>query len=74
MSKSSSSQVITCKAAICWGIGEPLKVEEIQVEPPKSFEIRVKMLLASLCHTDILCTKGFPAPLFPRVLGHEGVG
>ncbi|CAK7345732.1 unnamed protein product [Dovyalis caffra] len=93
MSKSSSSQVITCKAAICWGIGEPLKVEEIQVEPPKSFEIRVKMLLASLCHTDILFAKGFPTvsttscltsyelcftilkePLFPRVLGHEGVG
>ncbi|CAK7345737.1 unnamed protein product [Dovyalis caffra] len=74
MAKSSSSQVITCKAAICWGIGEPLKVEEIQVEPPKSYEIRVKMLLASLCHTDILCTRGFPAPLFPRVLGHEGVG
>ncbi|CAK7345735.1 unnamed protein product [Dovyalis caffra] len=74
MAKSSSSQVITCKAAICWGMGESVKVEEIQVEPPKSYEIRVKMILASLCHTDILCTKGFPTSLFPRVLGHEGVG
>ncbi|XP_062147406.1 8-hydroxygeraniol oxidoreductase-like [Alnus glutinosa] len=73
MSKS-VSQVITCKAAVCWGVEEPVKVEEIQVEPPKSSEVRVKILYASLCHTDILCIKGFPIPLFPRVLGHEGVG
>ncbi|KAI9081523.1 hypothetical protein K1719_036544 [Acacia pycnantha] len=37
---SSSSQVITCKGAICWGIGEGLKVEEIQVDPPKASEVR----------------------------------
>ncbi|KAK9272938.1 hypothetical protein L1049_003317 [Liquidambar formosana] len=73
MSKS-SSQVITCKAAVCWGWGGPVKVEEIQVEPPKSSEVRVKMLYASVCHTDILCTEGHPIPVFPRVLGHEGVG
>ncbi|XP_022719890.1 alcohol dehydrogenase-like 1 [Durio zibethinus] len=70
----SSSQVITCKAIVCWGKEEPLKVEEIQVEPPKSSEVRVKILCASLCHTDILSTRGFPMPLFPRVMGHEGVG
>jgi Zn-dependent alcohol dehydrogenase len=45
-------------AAVCWGVGEPLKVEEIQVEPPKFSEIRVKMLCASLCHTDTLHAKG----------------
>ncbi|XAR49566.1 Alcohol dehydrogenase [Bertholletia excelsa] len=34
------------------------------------------MLYASLCHTDILCAKGILGviPVFPRVLGHEGVG
>ncbi|KAM5552275.1 CYP enzymes assisting alcohol dehydrogenase-like [Rosa sericea] len=77
MSKTSSncaSQVITCKAAVCWGVGEECKVEEIQVEPPHKFEVRVKMLFASLCHTDIVFSKGHPIPLFPRVLGHEGVG
>ncbi|KAJ7982632.1 Alcohol dehydrogenase-like [Quillaja saponaria] len=67
-------QTITCKAAVCWGIGQPLMVEDIQVEPPQATEVRVKILCASLCHTDILCSQGFPAPLFPRVLGHEGVG
>ncbi|XP_039065566.1 8-hydroxygeraniol oxidoreductase-like [Hibiscus syriacus] len=69
-----SSQVITCKAIVCWGKGEAMKVEEIQVEPPKSSEVRVKMLCASVCHSDILCTNGFPAPVFPRLMGHEGVG
>ncbi|KAG6714569.1 hypothetical protein I3842_05G208000 [Carya illinoinensis] len=61
-------------AVVCWGMGEPVKVEEIQVEPPKSCEARIKTLYASVCHTDILLTNGFPIPAFPRVLGHEGVG
>ncbi|RVW57045.1 Alcohol dehydrogenase class-3 [Vitis vinifera] len=73
-STSRSNQVITCKAAVCWGAGEAVKVEEIQVEPPKSSEVRVKMMYASICHTDILCCSGFPLPLFPKVPGHEGVG
>ncbi|XP_073020567.1 8-hydroxygeraniol oxidoreductase-like isoform X2 [Primulina eburnea] len=32
------------------------------------------MLCASMCHTDFLCSKGLPVPLFPRIPGHEGVG
>ncbi|KAK7404282.1 hypothetical protein VNO78_05053 [Psophocarpus tetragonolobus] len=47
-------------AAICWGIGKPVTVEEIQVDPPKATEVRVKMLCASLCHTDISSIQGFP--------------
>ncbi|KAL3524546.1 hypothetical protein ACH5RR_017380 [Cinchona calisaya] len=73
-SSSSRSKMITCQGVVCWGPGEAPKVEEIEVEPPRSGEVRVKMLFASVCHTDVLCCKGFPAPVFPRVLGHEGVG
>jgi len=40
-------------AAICWGIGQPVTIEEVQVDPPKATEVRVKMLCASICHTDI---------------------
>ncbi|KAH0704284.1 hypothetical protein KY285_018562 [Solanum tuberosum] len=72
--ESSNPKVITCKAAVVWKEGEMIKIEEIQVDPPKSNEVRIKMLFASLCHTDILTTNGYPYPLFPRVLGHEGVG
>ncbi|KAK3020308.1 hypothetical protein RJ639_046520 [Escallonia herrerae] len=63
-------------AVVCWeaGGGEAVKVEEIEVDRPNWGEVRIQMLFASLCHTDVLCCHGFPVPLFPRVLGHEGVG
>ncbi|XP_024983786.1 alcohol dehydrogenase-like 1 [Cynara cardunculus var. scolymus] len=66
--------VITCKAAVVRELGGPVTVEEIKVDPPKASEVRVKMLCASICHTDILCCNGVPVPLFPRIPGHEGVG
>ncbi|KAJ4846766.1 hypothetical protein Tsubulata_035279, partial [Turnera subulata] len=72
--RSGNVQAQQSTAVVCWGAGEALRLEEIEVEPPKSSEIRVKMLYASLCHTDILSITGYPIPLFPRVLGHEGVG
>ncbi|XP_010035666.1 CYP enzymes assisting alcohol dehydrogenase [Eucalyptus grandis] len=73
-SKSGSSRAITCKGVVCWGAEEEWRVEEIQVDPPKGSEVRMKMLFASICHTDLLYSQGFPLPLYPRVLGHEGVG
>ncbi|KAG5614616.1 hypothetical protein H5410_014440 [Solanum commersonii] len=72
--ESSNRKVITCKAAVVWKEGEMLKIEEIQVHPPNSNEVRIKMLFASLCHSDIITFNGFPIPLFPRVPRHEGVG
>jgi S-(hydroxymethyl)glutathione dehydrogenase/alcohol dehydrogenase len=39
-----AGKVIKCKAAVCWGAGEPLKIQEIEVEPPRSHEVRVKIL------------------------------
>ncbi|KAL3837939.1 hypothetical protein ACJIZ3_022530 [Penstemon smallii] len=68
------SSIITCRAVVCWNEKVAPKVEEIRVEAPKSGEVRVKMLCASICHTDVLACTGFPSPVFPRVLGHEGVG
>ena len=35
---------ITCKAAVCWGAGEPLKIEEVEVAPPRAHEVRVRIL------------------------------
>ncbi|XLR12786.1 hypothetical protein HN51_033696 [Arachis hypogaea] len=55
-----SQGVITCKAAVCWGLGMTVKLEEIQVDPRKSGEVRVKMLCASICHTDVLGIQGSP--------------
>ena len=41
-------KVITCRAAVSWGPKEPLKIEEIQVEPPKTGEVRVKIFASGV--------------------------
>ncbi|KAL1362442.1 hypothetical protein HN51_010701 [Arachis hypogaea] len=70
-----TSKVITCKGAVCWGAGEAVRLEEIQVDPPKANEVRVKMICASICHTDITSIQGLlPFFRYPIALGHEGVG
>lgn len=47
-------------------IGGAITVEEIKVDPPKASEVRIKMLCASICHTDILACNGMPfvSPIF----------
>ncbi|RYR69182.1 hypothetical protein Ahy_A03g015716 [Arachis hypogaea] len=47
-------------AAVCWGLGMEVKLEEIQVDPPKSGKVRVKMLCASICHTNVSGIQGSP--------------
>lgn len=37
-------KVIKCKAAVCWGAGEELKIEEVEVAPPKAHEVRIHIL------------------------------
>ncbi|GMY17338.1 alcohol dehydrogenase-like 2 isoform X2 [Fagus crenata] len=71
-----AGKVLRCKAAICRNPGEPLVIEEIEVDPPKAFEIRIKILCTSLCHTDVTFWKmnTGPAAVFPRIFGHEAVG
>ncbi|XP_031379605.1 alcohol dehydrogenase-like 2 [Punica granatum] len=67
---------IKCKAAICRKAGEPLSIEEIGVDPPKAWEVRIKILCTSLCHTDITSWKQNVEPfaIFPRIFGHEAIG
>jgi len=38
------SRPIKCKAAVCWGAGEPLKIEEVEVAPPRANEVRIRVL------------------------------
>ncbi|KAM4087094.1 hypothetical protein ACJW30_10G150800 [Castanea mollissima] len=76
-SKSATAgKVLRCKAAICRNPGEPLVIEDIEVDPPKAWEIRIKIICTTLCHTDITYWKmktGLVAA-FPRIFGHEAVG
>ena len=70
-----AGKTITCKAAVCWGAGEPLKIETVQVAPPKAHEVRIRILYTGICHTDEYTRSGKdPEGLFPVILGHEGGG
>lgn len=41
-------KLIKCRAAVCWGQNEELKIEEIEVAPPQKGEIRVKVVASGL--------------------------
>ncbi|KAI0002952.1 class III ADH enzyme [Russula compacta] len=70
-----AGKTITCKAAVCWGAREPLKVEDIEVEPPRAHEVRIQILYTGVCHTDEYTRSGAdPEGAFPVILGHEGGG
>uniref|UniRef100_A0A0D9VQJ4 Cinnamyl-alcohol dehydrogenase n=1 Tax=Leersia perrieri TaxID=77586 RepID=A0A0D9VQJ4_9ORYZ len=69
-----SLKPIRCKAAVCRTPGEPLTIEEIVVDPPKAYEIRIKIICTSLCHTDVTVWRAKDNPSLPRILGHEAYG
>jgi S-(hydroxymethyl)glutathione dehydrogenase/alcohol dehydrogenase len=63
------------KAAVAWGPKEPLRIEELDLEPPKKGEVLVKIMATGVCHTDAYTLSGEdPEGIFPVVLGHEGAG
>jgi NDMA-dependent alcohol dehydrogenase len=62
------------KAAVCYEIGKPLVVEEINLDPPKEGEVKVKMVATAVCHSDIHFFKGELPGKPPFVGGHESAG
>jgi len=63
------------KAAVAWKAGQPLTIEEIDLEGPKSGEVLVEIKATGICHTDYYTLSGAdPEGLFPAILGHEGAG
>jgi S-(hydroxymethyl)glutathione dehydrogenase/alcohol dehydrogenase len=75
MSFMAQVQSIKCKAAIAWGPGQPLSIEEVEVMPPQAGEVRVRIVATGVCHTDAFTLSGEdPEGVFPCILGHEGGG
>ncbi|XP_010493867.1 PREDICTED: alcohol dehydrogenase-like 7 [Camelina sativa] len=71
----SSPKPIRCKAAVCRKAGEPLVMEEIMVAPPQAYEVRIRIICTTLCHSDVTFWKlQVPPACFPRILGHEAIG
>jgi len=72
---STEGKVITCLAAVAWEAKQPLAIEEVEVDPPKAHEVRVKVLASGVCHTDAYTMSGEDSEgVFPVILGHEGGG
>lgn len=72
---STQGQVIKCRAAVAWGPKQPLKIETIDVAPPKAGEVRIKVTASGVCHTDAYTMSGQDSEgVFPVILGHEGAG
>ncbi|GBF82369.1 S-(hydroxymethyl)glutathione dehydrogenase/class III alcohol dehydrogenase [Aphanothece sacrum] len=63
------------KAAVALAPGQPLSIEKVQLEGPKTGEVLVEIKATGVCHTDAYTLSGKdPEGLFPAILGHEGAG
>ena len=75
-------KVMKTKAAVLYEMGlprpftrsNPLKIEELTLDPPGINEVVVKIKAVGLCHSDLSVIDGNrPRPL-PMILGHEAAG
>lgn len=64
----------TTAAVLRTGHG-PFSIEELDMADPGPHEVRVKIVAAGMCHTDLL-SRELPPEFFggPQVYGHEGAG
>ena len=62
------------KAVIARAVGEPVTVEEIEVEPPRHGEVTIRLAACGVCHSDLSATNGTINYPLPLILGHEGAG
>ena len=63
------------RAAIATAAGEPLTIDTVRLDGPRSGEALVEIKATGICHTDAYTLSGAdPEGLFPAILGHEGAG
>ncbi|THH11282.1 hypothetical protein EW145_g766 [Phellinidium pouzarii] len=67
-----AGKVIKCKAAVCWAAGEELKIEEVEVAPPKAHEVRIRILHTE-CRECKFCKSG-KTNLCGKVRSTQGQG
>jgi alcohol dehydrogenase len=53
---------------------KPLSIENIELDPPGSNEMLIKVGGAGLCHSDLSVMNGSRPRPVPMVMGHEGAG
>jgi S-(hydroxymethyl)glutathione dehydrogenase/alcohol dehydrogenase len=63
------------RAAVARQAGQPLSLENVELDGPREGEVLVEIMATGICHTDeFTLSGGDPEGLFPSILGHEGAG
>ena len=65
-----NGKVITCKAAVAWEAKAPLDVTEIQVDPPRAGEVRVKAVFSTLIGPEVQSVATPAVLAIQNQLGH----
>jgi S-(hydroxymethyl)glutathione dehydrogenase / alcohol dehydrogenase len=66
---------LNIQAAVLEQFGQPLVVQDVELEAPKAGEALVRLAACGVCHTDLYTASGAdPSGYAPCVLGHEGAG
>ena len=62
------------RAAVLRHPGQPVAIEEVELDPPKANEVLVRVAAVGVCHSDVRHADGDLGPRWPAVMGHEGAG
>lgn len=62
------------KAAVMRAVGEPLTIEDVQIDVPGPHEVLIDVASAGLCHSDLRYLEGSYQHPTPTILGHESAG
>lgn len=62
------------KAAVCYAFDQPLVVEDVELDPPRTGEVKVRLAATAVCHSDVHLIRGDWAGALPVVAGHEAAG
>ncbi|MCF8160780.1 MAG: zinc-dependent alcohol dehydrogenase family protein [Polaromonas sp.] len=64
----------TIGAPAPYAISQPLRIRQVELDPPGHGEVLIRIRAAGLCHSDLSVISGDRPRPVPMVLGHESAG
>jgi S-(hydroxymethyl)glutathione dehydrogenase / alcohol dehydrogenase len=62
------------RAAVLESVGEPFRVQEVELQAPQTGEVLIRVQAVGVCHSDWHLVTGDTKHPLPLVAGHEGAG